>query len=134
MQKIKRILKENKIIVIIILVFILLVAYKIISSHIQEEKEKAVLHERARLEALEKKPFEDCLNRAKEEDFSARESYLNYDYTGAVTLNGNSIPGFKECMTKEKDQSICVKTRHEWYRWREELLQKSKDECYRQYK
>ncbi len=134
MSQIKKILKNNKIVFIIILIFILLIVYKIISSDIQEDKETAVLQERARIETLIKKPLEDCLQQAEEEDRQAKVSYLNYDFTGAITLDGDPILGFKECVAEETNTAICIKNRNEWYQWREYLLNEEKDKCYKRYK
>ncbi|MFA6386149.1 MAG: hypothetical protein WCW04_00025 [Candidatus Paceibacterota bacterium] len=50
---------HKKIIILIGVVFLALVGYKLISSNVQENKEKAVLQEKVR---LEKEPLEQCLN------------------------------------------------------------------------
>jgi len=52
----------NKIIVTIILIFVLLIAYKYIGTSIQENKEKAVLQEKAQLQVLEKEPLNKCID------------------------------------------------------------------------
>ena len=54
-------MENKKIIVLVVIIFLAFVGYKIISSNIQENKEKAVLQEKAQLQAKEKKPLEDCL-------------------------------------------------------------------------
>ena len=60
----------KKIITLIGVVFLALVGYKLISSNVQENKEKAVLQEKVR---LEKEPLEQCLNNIDNEAKSETE-------------------------------------------------------------
>ena len=55
---------NKKIIGIVAIIFVVLVGYKFISSNIQENKEKAVLEERYRLDQLQKN--QEVLKRQEE--------------------------------------------------------------------
>jgi len=73
-----------KIIGIVVIVFVVLVGYKFISSNIQENKEKAVLQEKHRLEQLSQKALQDCIDSAKKEIKSILDSYEIFDATSCT--------------------------------------------------
>ena len=56
-------MKNKQIIILVIVIFLAFVGYKIISSNIQENKEKAVLQERYQLDQLQKN--QDMSNQQK---------------------------------------------------------------------
>ena len=84
-------MENKKIIVLVIVIFIALVGYKIISSSIQENKEKAVLQEQARLKELEKEPLNKCINDIE----TAVNSSRKYDITLTYTIFSDD---YKDCM------------------------------------
>lgn len=55
-------MKNKQIIILVVVIFLAFVGYKAISSNIQENKEKAVLQEKAWLQELEKEPLNKCIN------------------------------------------------------------------------
>lgn len=108
---------NKKIIIIIGVVFVALIAYKFISSSVQENKEKAVLQEKYRLEQLSQKDLQNCIDEAKTEKKSILDSYEIYDATSCTKL-GNS----KEwCRTKIYSEGV---------QWEKEAVEL----CYRRYK
>lgn len=137
---------NKKIIVLVVVVFLALVGYKIISSSIQENKEKAILEERAQLDQLAKEPLNQCINEinnnAESEikrnrelaiDISSPESQrdcLNSDHgsnvnnlivSGKMTLQEYCKPPSFQELQIEADQ----------------ILAKAKidrEECYKRYK
>lgn len=108
---------NKKIIGIVAIVFVALVSYKFISSGIQENKEKAILQEKYRLEQLSQKALQNCIDEAKTEKKSILDSYEIYDATSCTKL-GNS----KEwCRTKMYSEGV---------QWEKEAVEL----CYRRYK
>lgn len=65
---------NKEIIIIIVVIFLAFIGYKVISSSIQENKEKAVLQEKAQLQALEKEPLNQCIDNI---DFNAAKDIKN---------------------------------------------------------
>jgi hypothetical protein len=59
-------MQNKQIILLVGVIFLAFVGYKLISSNIQENKEKAVLLERARLEEAAKEPLNQCIAKAEE--------------------------------------------------------------------
>ena len=137
---------NKKIIVLIGVIFLALVGYKIISSSIQENKEKAVLEERAQLDQLAKEPLNNCIdeinssaeneikrNRELALDISSPESQrdcLNSDHgpkVSSLVISGKMTiqeyckpPSFQELQI-EADQ-IRAKAKID------------REECYKRYK
>lgn len=130
---------HKKIIILIGVVFLALVGYKLISSNIQENKEKAVLQEKVR---LEKEPLEKCLNdidnEAKSEtdkitelirDVRTKESQsfcLNGHNPSEIYNNGPTTWG-EYCWPSYEDEKEAT----------QKILDKAKidkEECYKRYK
>lgn len=108
---------NKKIIGIVMIVFVVLVSYKFISSGIQENKEKAVLQEKYRLEQLSQKALQNCIDEAKTEKKRVLDFYESFDATSCTKL-GNS----KEwCRTKMYSEGV---------QWEKEAVEL----CYRRYK
>ncbi|MES2930993.1 MAG: hypothetical protein V4665_04410 [Patescibacteria group bacterium] len=149
MRKIKQTLEENKLVMLIVIIFFLLIGYKMISSHIQEKKEKAILQERARLEALAKKPLEDCLKDAYENSIynDSLEGILG---NPLVFKRGMFKNAFETCNTNEANKCVLdylyqdtltsKQKMDEFNTTQNELnigvknYEEVKDECYRHYK
>lgn len=130
---------HKKIIILIGVVFLALVGYKLISSNVQENKEKAVLQEKVR---LEKEPLEKCLNdidneaksetdkitelirdvRTKEsQDFCLGDHNPNEFYnTGPQTWREYCWPSYEEEQKEIKEISDKAKI--------------DREECYKRYK
>ncbi|KKS05154.1 MAG: hypothetical protein UU58_C0001G0014 [Candidatus Nomurabacteria bacterium GW2011_GWA2_41_25] len=83
---------ENKqIIVLIGVIFLAFIGYKIISSNIQENKEKAVLQEKAQLQALEKEPLNKCIDDIE----TAVELNIKYNTVLSYTIFSES---YRSCL------------------------------------
>ena len=86
---------NKKIIVLIGIIFIALVGYKIISSSIQENKEKAVLEEKAQLDQLAKEPLNNCIDTIN----SSAENEIKRQRDLAIDLS--SPESQKECLNSD---------------------------------
>lgn len=135
------------------IVFIVLVSYKFISSSIQENKEKAVLQERYRLEQLREQPLEICLKKAEDESVyneSLENIFRNssaFDYGMLVSANEKCSRHFNEkdeynCTLDYIFDSRLTKEEKE-YRFNEMIRninagkvrhEAEKEECYKRYK
>lgn len=132
-------MKNKQIIISVIIIFIALVGYKLISSKIQENKEKAVLQERAR---LEKEPLEECLNNIDKEaksetdkttdlirDIRTKESqdFCLNGHNPSEIYNNGPITWGEYCWPSYEDEKEAT----------QKILDKAKidkEECYRRYK
>jgi hypothetical protein len=86
---------NKKIIVLVVVIFLALVGYKIISSSIQENKEKAVLEEKAQLDQLAKAPLNNCIDQIN----SSAENEIDRHSRLAQDL---SLPeSQKECLNSD---------------------------------
>jgi hypothetical protein len=124
-------MKNKQIIILIGVVFLAFVGYKLIAANIQENKEKAVLQERARLEELAKEPLNKCL----EDVDRVTEAKIAADYQ---TYHNMFKPEFQtECQkrnTKEYCQPPSVEefnTEMQSYR---NMRNVDRNECYKRYK
>lgn len=123
---------HKKIIVLVVIVFLALVGYKIISSSIQENKEKAVLEERAQLDQLVREPLNQCIdeinNNADKEITRNRE----------LALDISSPESQKECINFSGDKEYCKPPSFQELQIEaEQIRAKAKidrEECYRRYK
>jgi hypothetical protein len=93
---------NKKIIVLVVVIFIALVGYKIISSSIQENKEKAVLEEKAQLDQLAKAPLNNCIDQIN----SSAENEI--DRYSRLAQDLSSTESQKECLNS--DHGIKVNT------------------------
>ena len=141
-------MKNKQIIIIIGIIFIALIGYKLISSNIQENKEKAVIDYRIQAEQFtknqenenKKKQNDDCLNNstiksAKDKDFIFKMARC----WGVGTLVEGSLDdciakngmGRKECQTQE---GVCLEQINQKLSIIDNELTKAKEECYKRYK
>lgn len=146
-------MNNKQIIGIIVLIFVLLVGYKVISSNIQAGKEKDVLQEKFNLSELAKKPLEICLKKA--EDESVYNPSLDNIMRNPVAMEyGLALQAKKACsfILDEADNNTCwldhifnsQLTREEkqmrfvvmMKRIEAQIAsyEKTKEECYKQYK
>lgn len=123
---------HKKIIGLVVVVFLALVGYKIISSSIQENKEKAILEERAQLDQLAKEPLNKCVdeinNNAENEIKRNRE----------LALDIASPESQEECINFSGDKEYCKPPSFQELQIEaEQIRAKAKidrDECYKRYK
>ncbi|MFZ3011443.1 MAG: hypothetical protein WA060_00355 [Minisyncoccia bacterium] len=125
-------INNKQIIITVGIIFIALVGYKIISSSIQESKEKAVLQERAQLDQLAKEPLNQCIdeinNNAENEIKRNRE----------LALDISSPKSQEECINFSGDKEYCKPPSFQELQVEaEQIRAKAKidrDECYKRYK
>jgi len=86
---------NKKIIILIVIIFIALVGYKLISSSIQENKEKAVLEEKAQLDQLAKAPLNNCIDQIN----SSAENEI--DRNSKLAQDLGSPESQKECLNSD---------------------------------
>lgn len=131
----------------VVLVFILLVGYKVIGSKIQEGKEKSVLQEKARLEELAKAPLNKCIedveNQTKEkikgwQEYAAmliapgeKENCISmvgerYDMRKVAAAHNMTLEEYCKGPSLEQIEITSQKMRDDG--------EKAKDECYKRYK
>ncbi len=140
---------NKKIIGIVAIVFVALVGYKFISSNIQEDKEKAVLQERYRLDQLQKN--QEVLKRQEEkkqkqndiesciEEARARLRLA----TGSKCFNEIGDEAVLNCAKKEVSEKcekyknnldlniMCLKGELEYSNKINEEFRQDKNECYK---
>lgn len=85
----------KKISIVIAIIFLALVGYKIISSSIQENKEKAVLEEKAQLDQIAKEPLNNCIDQIN----SSAENEIKKQHDLALDLS--SPESQKECLNSD---------------------------------
>lgn len=147
-------MKNKQIIILIGVIFLAFVGYKLISSSIQENKEKAVLQERVRLEELAKEPLNKCINDVETAVNSNRKYNIILTYTifsdsyQNCMKPGDSIFGSGSAHGRIVDDLIAsgkmtlkeycapptpqeVEAERQKIRKEEQL---AKDECYKRYK
>ena len=94
-------MKNKQIIILIGIIFLAFVGYKLIASNIQENKEKTVLQEKARLEEVAKEPLNKCL-----EDID-KETERNINIL--VDTNTMSPEEYKSCIDPNTNHGLNVK-------------------------
>lgn len=119
----------KKIIVLIGVIFIALVGYKLISSKIQEDKERAILEERIKLE-------QEPLNKCIDEINNNAESEIKRKRDIATEIS--SPKSQEECIKFTGDKEYCKPPSLEMLEMEaEQIRNKAKidrEECYKRYK
>jgi len=123
---------HKKIIVLVVVIFLALVGYKIISSSIQENKEKAILEERAQLDQLAKEPLNQCIDEIN----NNAESEIKRNRELAISIS--SPESQKECISSTGDKEYCKPPSFQELQIEaEQIRAKAKidrEECYKRYK
>jgi hypothetical protein len=138
-------MKNKQIIISVVIIFVAFVGYKIISSSIQENKEKAVLQEKARLEELAKEPLNQCIENIDKETAAEikqmREIYMpskeSYEFclqpTGHGRIVDDLIASGKMTLEEYCKPPSVQEIEIEAQKIRDKG-QTEKEECYKQYK
>ena len=135
---------NKQIITLVIVIFLALIGYKLISSSIQENKEKAVMEEKARLQELSKEPLNKCIedidNKVKADIKYFEDLALDsniYNSCLQATDHGRAV---NELITSGKmtPQEYCMPPSFKDRELEEQKIrdkaQTQKDECYKRYK
>lgn len=133
---------DNKqVIKIVAVIFVALVVYKLISASIQEDKEKAVLHERFNLEQQAKEPLNQCLDGVNKElqvfSNSMMGAYKDINKPGTKELCEGVNKAYAESHGIQYKPGSCSVSLEEALAAIEEKRQKlepEKQDCYRRYK
>lgn len=141
----------KKIIGIIGIIFVVLISYKFISSNIQENKEKAVLEERYRLEQLQKSQERIVIQEERQQKQDNIESCIEEARarlrisTGSKCFNEVGHEALLSCVKKESSE-LCKNYRDNIYLYTKcakgeiersnkinEEFRQDKNECYKRY-
>src|SRR5688572_3499035 len=119
-------MQTKQILIVIGVIFLACVAYKIISSGIQENKEKAILEEKAQLEVLAKGP----LNRCVEDIDRQTDIKIKNDYELFYKM---ATPEFQSECQKSKSADYCkppiIQEFNEGIQEYRDQAEKEKDSC-----
>lgn len=132
-------MENKKIIILIVVILLAFIGYKLVAAKIQENKEKAVLQERARLDELAKAPLDACIEETDKwldynlklwkgyyyDMFTEKFQYDCQNLDGHLPYKGNT----KEYCTPPSDAEFKL----ELQAYRDEAADK-KQECYKRYK
>lgn len=139
-------IKNKQIITLVGIVFLAFVGYKIISSNIQENKEKAILRERAQLQELEKEPLNRCIdnindeatNEIKQMEDLARDVRSPETYSSCMQPTGHGSARDALIASGEINlKDYCTFTFEEQAIEKKKILDNAKieiEECYKRYK
>lgn len=136
-------MNTKQIIMIIVVIFFAFVGYKLISSNIQENKEKAVLREKAQLQELAQEPLNKCIDDInsnatydiKQMKESAKEISSNYLY--CITSGHGPIVDAQIKSGQVTINDYCTFTSQEQDAEEQKIKEKAKidiQECYKRYK
>ena len=124
-------MSSKQIIIIVVVIFIALVGYKIISSHIQENKEKSILQEKLRLQELEKEPLNRCIENINNDT----ERKIKDDYELFYKM---ATPEFQSSCESAHTKDYCKPPSiQEFNKEIQDYRDKAKieiEECYKHYK
>jgi hypothetical protein len=147
MNKIQKFIESNKVVSTIFLVFVLATIYTIIGSGVQENKEKAVLQERARLQEVAKEPLNQCLENIDEQakaDIDSYESLVRDPVVYSDCLNppagighGSKVEGLIASGNMTLAEYCRPPTIDEQLAQKQKILDKAKvdkEECYKRFK
>jgi hypothetical protein len=135
-QQKKGALNFKNIVLLLIIVFVLFVAYKYISSNIQENKEKAVIQERFNITEKKEYQLSQCIKNAQDDlntrlkiwvDFAAKthdSAYKAQCESVNITFGGNK--GDCHAITTNEFE---IGSQQE-----KDIEKKQEDECYKKYK